>query len=85
MAILKSPPAPPKNQTVQIRLEEGIRAKLQKYAEFINSSESYVASEALKLLFRKDDDFKAWVEERSRPGNPSQDRASSFLANDTKT
>jgi predicted transcriptional regulator len=66
MAILKSPPTPPKNETVQIRVEEEIRAKLQKYAEFIDSSESYVVSEALKLLFRKDDEFKAWLAEHAR-------------------
>ena len=62
MAILKSPPRPPKNETVQIRVEEEIRTKLQKYAEFIDSSESYVVSEALKLLFRKDEEFRAWLE-----------------------
>ncbi len=69
MAILKSPPRPPKNETVQIRVEEEIRAKLQKYAEFIDSSESYVVSEALKLLFRKDDEFKAWLDEPARNGD----------------
>jgi predicted transcriptional regulator len=69
MAILKSPPRPPKNETLQIRVEEEIRAKLQKYAEFIDSSESYVVSEALKLLFRKDDEFKAWLEEHARNGD----------------
>ena len=37
---------------------------LEKYAEFVDSSESYVASEALKVLFRQDDEFKAW------PGPP---------------
>jgi hypothetical protein len=39
VAILKSPPRPPKNETLQIRVEEEIRAKLHKYAEFIYSSE----------------------------------------------
>ena len=61
MAILKSPPKQPKNETLQLRVEEDVRTKLTKYAEFINASESYVVSEALKLLFRKDDDFKSWL------------------------
>ncbi len=65
MAILKSPPKPPKNETLQIRVEVEVRCKLGRYAEFINSSESYVVSEALKLFFRKDDEFKAWLEEHS--------------------
>lgn len=65
MAILKAAPKAPKNETLQLRVEEEIRTKLRRYAEFIDSSESYVVSEALKLLFRKDDEFKAWLDERS--------------------
>jgi len=66
VAILKSPPKPPKNETLQIRVEEEIKTKLHRYAEFINSSESYVVSEALRLLFRKDGEFKTWLEEQTR-------------------
>jgi hypothetical protein len=69
VAILKSPPKPPKNETLQIRVEEEIKTKLHRYAEFINSSESYVVSEALRLLFRKDAEFKTWLEEQTR-NNP---------------
>jgi predicted transcriptional regulator len=61
VSILKSPPKPPKNETLQIRVELEIKSKLHNYAEFINSSESYVVSEALRLLFRKDDEFKIWL------------------------
>ena len=63
MAILKSPPRPPKNETLQIRVEEQVKSKLHKYAEFIDSSESYVVSEALKMLFKRDDEFKSWLQE----------------------
>jgi predicted transcriptional regulator len=42
VSILKSPPRPPKNETLQIRVEEEIKRKLHEYAEFISSSESYV-------------------------------------------
>lgn len=66
MAILKAPPKPPKNETLQIRVEEEIKIKLHKYAAFIDSSESYVVSEALRPLFRKDDEFKTWLESRPR-------------------
>ena len=62
MPVLKSPPRPPKNETLQLRIEEEVKSKLEKYAEFIDSSESYVVSEALKLLFRKDHDFRTWLE-----------------------
>jgi predicted transcriptional regulator len=50
MAILKSPPELSKNETLQLRIEEEVRSKLEEYAEFLDSSESYVVSEALKLV-----------------------------------
>jgi predicted transcriptional regulator len=58
MAILKSPPKPPENETLQIRVDKQIRSKLDKCAELIESSEPYAVSEALKLVFRKEDKFK---------------------------
>jgi hypothetical protein len=69
VAILKSPPRPPKDETLQIRVEEQIKAKLHRYAEFIDSSESYVVSEALKLLFRKDREFRIWLERQHQDGD----------------
>jgi predicted transcriptional regulator len=74
VAILKPPPRPPKNETLQIRVDEEIKAKLHRYAEFIISSESYVVSEALKLLFRKDSEFKTWLDEQPRNTDQSQSR-----------
>jgi len=83
MAILKAPPKPPKNETLQLRVEEGVGIRLQKYAEFIGSSESYVVSEALKLLFRKDDEFKNWLEQHATNGN-QQENGHSNLFETTK-
>ena len=79
MAILKSPPKPPKNETLQIRIEEQIRAKLVKYAEFIDSSDSYVVSKALKLVFRKDDEFESWLEDTNDNGDQPQDDGGSLF------
>jgi len=31
------------------------------YAEFIDANAPYVVSEALKLSFKKDDEFKRWA------------------------
>ena len=76
MAILKSPPKPPKNETLQVRLEGVIRSNLAKYAEFIDSSESYVVGEALKLSFRKDGEFKAWLEEHNHNNDEHQNGGS---------
>jgi hypothetical protein len=85
VAILKSPPRPPKNETVQIRVEEEIKTKLHKYAEFLNSTESYVVSEALKLLFRKDDEFKIWLEEQPPNGDQPQNEGGSLFEKAKKT
>jgi predicted transcriptional regulator len=79
MAILKSPPNPPKNETLQIRVEEQVRSKLTKYAEFIDSSESYVVSEALKLVFKKDNDFRSWLEDSNHNGNQPQNDGGSLF------
>ena len=79
MAILKSPPKPPKNETLQIRIEEHVRSRLAKYAEFIGSSESYVVGEALKLVFKKDADFRSWLEVQHHDGDdPEKDGGSLF-------
>ena len=61
MALLKPPSKQPKTTTLQVRLEEEVRHSLDRYAEFIDATPSYVVSEALKLLFKKDDDFKRWL------------------------
>jgi len=34
---------------------------VDRYAEFIGANASYVISEALKLLFKRDDEFKHWL------------------------
>jgi hypothetical protein len=77
LAILKSPPKLPKNETLQLRVAEEIKAKLHKYAEFLNSSDSYVV-EALKFLFRKDDEFKNWLEEHPISNDQSGNGVGSF-------
>jgi predicted transcriptional regulator len=72
MPILKPPPKVAKNETLQLRIEEEIKMKLRRYADFLNSSESYVVSEALKMLFKKDDEFKSWLQDPLHAGGHSQ-------------
>jgi hypothetical protein len=54
LPLLKASPKQPKPATIQIRVEEDVKLRLEKYAEFSNSSPAYVVTEALKLLFKKD-------------------------------
>ena len=70
MSILKSPPKQPKAVTIQARVEESVKTQLELYAEFIDASPSYVITEALKLLFRKDDDFKRWADQHKNNNSP---------------
>ena len=58
LPFLKAQPKQPKSATIQIRVEEDIKLRLDKYAEFIDSSPAYVVTEALKLLFNKDTEFQ---------------------------
>jgi len=73
LSILKSPPKQPKAVTIQARVEESVKTQLEYYAEFIDASPSYVITEALKLLFRKDDDFKRWADQHTN--NHSNEKA----------
>ena len=65
MSLLKAPPQQRKNVTLQVRIDEDLRGRLVEYTDFLGSSESYVVSEALRLIFEKDREFKEWRNERS--------------------
>ena len=65
MPLLKAPPQQRKNVTLQVRIDEVLRDKLVEYADFLSSSESYVVSGALKLIFEKDREFRDWREQRT--------------------
>ena len=69
LSILKAPPKQPKTVTVQARVEESVKTQLELYTEFIDASPSYVITESLKLLFRKDDDFKHWADQHTNNHN----------------
>jgi predicted transcriptional regulator len=68
MAIIKAPPKQPKSVTIQARVEESVKMQLDQYAKFIDSTPSYVLTEALKVLFKRDDEFKAWLGQQASNG-----------------
>lgn len=61
MAILKAPPAEPKNETLQLRVSQDLKFRLMRYAEFIHANASYVVTAALERLFRKDAEFHEYL------------------------
>lgn len=75
MALLTAPSKQPKTTTFQVRLEEEVRHNLDGYAEFIDANPSYVVSEALKLLLRKDAEFNRWAGQHTNyhPGHNEGD------------
>lgn len=68
MAIIKAPPKQPKSVTVQARVEESVKTQLDQYAKFIDSTPSYVITEALRVLFRRDGEFKTWLGQQASTG-----------------
>jgi hypothetical protein len=62
MPLLKAPQKQPKITGLQVRIEDDVKLTLHKYAEFLDANPSYVVNEALKNLFKKDDEFKRWIE-----------------------
>jgi hypothetical protein len=72
LPLLKAPSKQPKTTTLQVRLEEEVRHNLDRYAEFIGANASYVVSEALKLLFKRDDEFKRWLSQHTSNINQEQ-------------
>jgi hypothetical protein len=62
--ILKAPPKQSKNESLQLRVSTGFKSTLQRYADFLGATPSYVVTEALHRIFEKDRDFKAWLEQK---------------------
>jgi predicted transcriptional regulator len=84
MSVLKAPPKQPKNATLQVRLDEDLKLKLDKYAEFLDSTTAYVVSEALKHVFNKDGEFKEWLESQATSGKESDALEAAFTAESAK-
>ena len=62
MSLLKAPQKQPKTTGLQVRIEDDVKLTLHKYAEFLDANPSYVVNEALKHLFKRDDEFKRWMD-----------------------
>ncbi len=61
MAIINKPPAKVARKAITVRMPEPIVMELHRYATFLDGILSYVAVEALKLVFRKDAQFSEWL------------------------
>jgi predicted transcriptional regulator len=78
LALLKAPSKQPKTTTLQVRLDGEVRHNLDRYADFLGANASYVVSEALKLLFKRDSEFKRWLDHYTNNHNQEQIRGEAF-------
>ena len=72
MPILKSPPKPIRNASIQVRVEDEVDFKLKKYAEFIDATPAFVVAESLKMLFNKDAEFREWLTSHTDAPTPAR-------------
>jgi len=79
MPILKAPPKQSKNESLQLRVSTEFKRKLERYAEFLEATPSYVVIEALNRIFDKDRDFKAWLEQHSETTDQMQTENNSTM------
>ncbi len=61
MSIIQRPAAPPKIVAIDSQLEELLLTTLKAYCEFIDSTPHQVIATALRLVFKKDYEFKRWL------------------------
>ena len=78
LALLKAPLKQPKTTTLQVRLEEDVKLNLDRYAEFLDAYPSYIVSEALRLLYRKDKEFQAWLSRQNTKVPESGSKGETF-------
>ena len=52
---------PPVRVGLTCKVPEAIATLLKVYAEFLDSSQEHVVTETLRLAFRKDREFHAWL------------------------
>ena len=74
MPLLKPPKPPVSKRKYYIRLDEPLALTMERYAEFIGAnSADHVITQALELVFKKDGDFRAWVDK-----NPARSAGSTL-------
>ena len=85
MPILKAPPRQSKNESLQLRVSTEFKQTLQSYAEFLKATPSYVVTEALDRIFRKDHEFRAWLEQHPKAVTVNQTENKSAMEMTSKS
>jgi hypothetical protein len=71
MALIPKVEPKQEKKIVSARLDEQTHAMLQQYGEFLgDATHDYIIAESLKRLFRRDREFKDWLEKRQPNPRP---------------
>ena len=72
MPLLKPPAPTVAKRKYYIRIEEPLAMTMERYAEFIGAnSADHVITQALEFVFKKDSDFRQWLEKNPVRGPES--------------
>lgn len=81
------PKVEPKHEkkVVSARLDEETHITLQRYAEFLgDATHEYIIGESLKRLFRRDKEFREWLD-KTYPSSPASSEANPGAKSATRT
>jgi hypothetical protein len=83
MPLLKPPEPQIAIRKFYVRIEEPLALTMERYAEFLGTDNlDHVVSQALQFIFKRDSQFKSWLEQNPVPTQrPLRSRASSKTTN----
>lgn len=85
MPLLKPPEPTAAKRKYYIRLDEPLAGTMERYAEFIGAhTVDHVIGQALEFVFKKDSDFRDWLEKNPiRTSQPSLRKANATRRGET--
>lgn len=64
MSIITKPTVPPEIVTLEIQIEQPLVNMLGRYAEFIGSDRNHIVVSAVRVVFKRDYEFKRWLRQQ---------------------
>ena len=61
MAFIPRQVKPPARVPITCKVPEEVARLLKQYADFLDSSQEHIVSETLRVAFRRDKEFQAWL------------------------
>ena len=79
MPLLKPPEPVIAQRRYYLRIEESLAQTMERYAEFLGTASiDHVVTQALQFIFKRDRQFKSWLDEHPEPPpKPARPKADS--------